>query len=272
MLKKILNLAMSIFFIWVCVIYNFSYDSNKQMDKNCLISTFSSDKEFTSIWENKENLVCNIKVHEWSSTQFHQLTVTLQNEIYNLEQLKNNYLYNMYNGHISSRKENVKEDDFAYKNELKSMSKALSEIPTFKIQVDKYKPNIWITLAPCLAWFIISLGLFLDSLESRKTNSSYKKQIHNNDLSVNSKTNRGSSIKNITYSADRKLCATCVYWCGKREANSFGSKVIVELNYALCLVSKMTKDPLTNRSRGASAKKTPPDFGLHCKYHKSLFK
>ena len=122
-----------------------------------------------------------------------------------------------------------------------------------------YTPGSLITtILIGLFWFII-ISIKLFRLFPGEENGDGD----NGDTSVRNK-------KYVIYRADRKQCATCMYWSGNRELNSQNSQFKVEFKNALCKVSQMTRDPITQRIRAVSPKNTPPNFGLNCKYHKHL--
>ena len=222
------------------LIYYYAPASPSKLNDECLISTIEASDSHFNLWENDNSYVCGVKASEWGEQLFSAMYDLLSKKISSIETAPN-YSQNSDN-----------------KIKVKRLSTGLSEIPRIKEIVAGHQPGLVTIVLVGIFWLLIISAKLSDILPADTTNNG-------------SNSNSPSSDKKFgLYRSDRKLCATCIYWSGNREINSHGNQFRVELDDALCQVSKMTRDPITNRPRGASPKNTPPNFGLNCKYHKHL--
>lgn len=212
--------------------------SPSKLNAECIISTIEDSDSHLHLWEKENSYVCGVKASEWGDGLFNKMHDLLSKKITILEN-------------------SLDHSDVSNTIKIKRLSTGLSEIPQIKEIVAEHQPG-WFT--------IILVGIFWLLFIFVKVSSMFPTNIAEDDASNSSSRDKKFGL----YSADRKLCATCLYWSGNREINSHGNQFKVEVKDALCQVSKMTRDPITNRTRGASPKNTAPNFGLNCKYHKHL--
>ena len=222
------------------IIYYYTPASPSKLNTQCLINVIEESDNHIPLWTNKHDSICGVKSSEWGERHFEIMHTILSKEIRLIESAP----------------------DYTKGNEshenIQRLSTAITEIPSIKAVVAKHQPGLVTAVLVWLFWFmIISIKLF--RILPRQANGDG----YNGNVSARNK-------KFGLYRADRKQCATCIYWSGNRELNSQNTQFKVELNDALCKVSQMTRDPITHRTRVASTKNTPPNFGLNCKYHKHL--
>ena len=243
----------------------YGYSQKIELDKGCLINAIEEMDDYARLWNNKNDYICGVKVSEWSDAHFNKMNEILSNEINTIKMSKNSG--RVVNDSEQGARDNIK---------ISRLSDAILNIPKIKKNVDN-NTNWSARILAVIALFILYARISGEYNNTSETSGDFirnrRKKSNSNSYNESSHPpQKKNDTHSAVYRADRKVCATCVYWCGNREINSNCSQLRVEIKNALCQVSKMTKDPITNRNRGASTKYTAPNFGLNCKYHKKLIK